>query len=272
MIKLSRGLYIHILTLVFFAVCFAFDNVFGFLITYAIMLVHELAHLAAAVLIGLKPWGIVLYPFGVNLRLKNKMVYGIADEIILYAAGPAANLGMALLAVTVFSGYEYSADFYLRNMALFALNMLPVAPLDGGIILKKLIMRRLGFERTERAMTAVSCVIIVCLSAAAVYAAVKNSFNLSVCIFIAFLLGNILVSKEKYNTDFIKELIYYKERGKEYKKRGVRILAAEKNGNMRELIKRFTCDRYHIVFFLDEKNEIDDILTETQIIRGILTK
>ena len=55
-------------------------------VTYAVMILHELAHCLAAVCIGLKISHIDFYPFGVNLKLKNKFVYSLADEIIFQRA------------------------------------------------------------------------------------------------------------------------------------------------------------------------------------------
>ena len=43
-------------------------------VTYVVMILHELAHCLAAVCIGLKISHIDFYPFGVNLKLKNKLV------------------------------------------------------------------------------------------------------------------------------------------------------------------------------------------------------
>ena len=48
-------------------------------VTYAVMILHELAHCLAAVCTD-KISHIDFYPFGVNLKLKNKFVYSLADE------------------------------------------------------------------------------------------------------------------------------------------------------------------------------------------------
>ena len=73
MIKIVKGLYIHFLTPCLFAICYITGKLETLFISYIIMLLHELAHLLGAVVIGLKPARIVLYPFGVNLKLKNSI-------------------------------------------------------------------------------------------------------------------------------------------------------------------------------------------------------
>ena len=111
MIKLFSGIYVHFLTVLLFSVCYITGKLETFFITYLIMFIHETAHLAAAMTIGLKPSHMVFYPFGVNLRLKNKSVGSVADEIILYAAGPLANILMAVLAKAFFRGFFLVSGF-----------------------------------------------------------------------------------------------------------------------------------------------------------------
>ena len=99
MIKLTKHLYIHSLTVVLFVVCYITRRLELLFMSYMIMTVHELSHLLAAVCIGLKPSRVVFYPFGVNLKLKNRIIYSVSDEVILYFAGPLSNIVMALAAV-----------------------------------------------------------------------------------------------------------------------------------------------------------------------------
>ena len=105
------------------------------------MTVHELAHTAAAAAIGLRISHITFFPFGVNLKLKNKIVGSLADEIILYASGPLINAVFALLAMLLYKRFPiYKLQYiYILNTALFIVNLLPAMPLDGGIILKKIL-------------------------------------------------------------------------------------------------------------------------------------
>ncbi len=60
----------------------------------------------AAMAIGLKVSDMTLYPFGVNLKLKNKMVYSLADEIILYLSGPLFNVFSELVSMTVYKYFQ----------------------------------------------------------------------------------------------------------------------------------------------------------------------
>ena len=107
--------------------------------------------------IGLKISHIDFHPFGVNLKLKNKLVYSLADEMILYFSGPFCNILFALIAMIVYSRYpnESVKFFYISNTMLFCMNMIPSVPLDGGILLKKIIAYRLGYNSANKTETQV---------------------------------------------------------------------------------------------------------------------
>lgn len=265
MIKISKHLHIHMITLALFAVCFFSHRLGDVAIAYAVMLVHELAHLISALCVGLAPDGIYVYPFGVNLKLKNKVIHSLADEIILYASGPLSNIIMALAAVCFFSQIPYSRTFYIQNIALFALNMLPVVPLDGGVIAKKIISYHIGYKKAEKIMLAINLIVVFTLSAVAAYFFAFGQFNYSVVFLCIFLICNIITSKEKYNIDFLKELLYYKE----HLNKKVAVTAVEENASLEKIALNFSGSRYHVVFLVNNNGKITEMLTETEIIEKI---
>jgi Zn-dependent protease len=72
-------------------------------------------------------------------------------------AGPAANLVMALMwmiAVILMSGVQSPDDFFMRmaqagiltNLVIFAFNLFPVPPLDGGRIMTSLLPARYAYK------------------------------------------------------------------------------------------------------------------------------
>lgn len=271
MIKLCKWLYINPLSLLLFGICYFTGKLEFLLISYGVMFIHECAHLLAAVCIGLKPAYMVFQPFGLNLRLKNKIVYSLADEIILYLSGPFSNVIMA----GIFAVLDYRSGnntwlhyAYLQNLVLFITNMMPIIPLDGGIVLKKIIMSKTSYKKAERIMMAVSSLFVLGIIAAG-FRFFMAEHNFSILFLLLFILGNIFTQKEKYNIDFIKELMFYHEKGKQYQKQNVRLLTAGKNDNLRLLAKNFNIRDFFIVFLLNTNGEIDDILTETQIINDL---
>ena len=267
MIKITSKLYIHFLTLVMLAVCVFSRRAGIFLFTYAVMAVHEAAHMAAAVFIGLKTDRIVFYPYGVNLKLKNKFVHSIADEIILYMAGPLVNCILALVSLALYEIYRLPElqVMYAGNIMLFVSNMLPVYPLDGGVILKKILAYFIGNRAAARIMTVISAVITAAMAAAGIYAVYITEFNFSIMLLTAFLFCSIFTQKEKYDVDFVRELMFYKKK----RKNRIKHIIASDRDDYRTIAGSFVPGKYGVVYLENDRGEITGIKSETEIMERV---
>ena len=189
---------INPLTIVMFIVLAATGNVKIYIIAYAVMTAHELAHYCAAKCIGLECESFTLSPFGAHLQLRNRIVNSFADELILYGVGPAVN---AMLSI---AGIVFKIPLlYNINTALFLLNILPVVPLDGGMILLRIISHYTGRKRAKTILNAFSVIMGLIFLSLAVYLMYVGSINISLFIIAVLLIGNILTAKELYDYDFI---------------------------------------------------------------------
>lgn len=267
MIKITKYLRINILTAALFVFCFLSGYWQTFSMTYLVMLCHETAHMMAAIAIGLKVSHITLHPFGVNLSLKNKMVYSLADEIILYISGPLFNIFTAFVSAVI---YKYNQSeilrfFYICNIMLFIMNMLPALPLDGGIILKKFLMYRFGSRKAKYIMSAISVVITAAVAALGIYVIYLTKMNFSVLLFALLMLGNMFTQHEKYNVDFVKELMFHDKK----KKNKVKHIIADENNSYLEIASDFDMHSYSIVYIINKTGKIVDIMSENQIMEEI---
>ncbi len=269
MIKISRFLYIHFTTLLLFAVGYINRNLDIIAVSYSVIILHELAHLLAAIAIGLKPSHIIFFPFGVNLKLKNSLVYSITDEIILYLSGPFINIILAFVCIITRQNSRLWELFYYNNISLFLFNILPILPMDGGTLLKKIFARVVGNRVSEKILKITSIILIAVLIIFELFLLIKNSFNFSVLFAVIFLTGNIFTNKEKYHLDFTKELLFYIKKDKRKIKK-VKTYLIKENQNYRELARNFSLGSYYVVFKEDKNGEIKHILTEREIIENIL--
>lgn len=112
---------------------------------------HELAHLAAAKAARVEISEIRLMPFGGSARIENPYRLSPEQLIAVAAAGPAMNLGLALLIAALAQWSilrpDQAAALVQPNLMLMLFNLLPVLPLDGGRILYALLSRPLGEPR-----------------------------------------------------------------------------------------------------------------------------
>ncbi len=267
MIKITEHIKINPLTIALLVLGIIFKCPTVFYISYAVMALHETAHLVAAVCVGLKVDCVILQPFGLNLRLKNRIVNTFSDEVILYLSGPLFNAVAALVSLWIYSlcGTEVVREFYAMNIALFAVNMLPAMPLDGGVLLKRFLSRRMGYRTANHVSGAVSAVICVTLAALGVYVVTVNRTNFSLILFSLLLMGNIFTQREKYDVDFVSGLMFAEKK----KKNRVRLIAADTGTDLRDVAARFNRGSYAIVYFIDNDGKIADVKTETEIIEGL---
>ena len=123
----------------------------GFLPLFLALGAHEMMHVLAAALLGVKIREIRLMPFGGSARMENP--YGVGGMRILWAAlaGPGVNLLLAVVFAALAQwGFlsPVSAAVHVRhNLVLCLFNLLPALPLDGGRILYALLQRHIGEER-----------------------------------------------------------------------------------------------------------------------------
>lgn len=267
MIKITSKLYVHFLTLLMFIICIFNGKFKIFVFSYLVMALHEAAHLLAATCIGLKTDKIVFYPYGVNLKLKNRIIYSLADEIILYLSGPLVNCVFALVSAFFYNIYHLPRwqVMYAANIMLFVTNMIPVYPLDGGVILKKLIAYRLGTDTANKVMRIISTVITAVLIGLSLYFIYMTEFNFTVILLDVFLFSSIFTQEEKYDVDFIKNLMFS---NKKSKIKVSHIIAHEKDTYI-DIAKKFNPREYSVVYFENTNGSITKIMTENEIIKAI---
>jgi len=99
---------------------------------YIFVILHELAHILIAVILKVNIKEVNLLPFGVNAKFDfyNHKV----KEIIIASAGPIFSMTMAFI----------FKQYFIENLFIFITNIIPIYPLDGGRILKNLIIVLVG--------------------------------------------------------------------------------------------------------------------------------
>ena len=150
--KIFKYFYIHPLILLVFAVAFFTNNLARVFILYGIVMIHEMAHLITAYVFKVKVEGISIMPFGITMRLKNDYIRRPEYEIIIAFAGPFSNALMISIALIVKAYCLWDTDnmtfFIFSNTAIGLINLIPALPLDGGRILKAVLILRWGFVRS----------------------------------------------------------------------------------------------------------------------------
>ena len=134
---------------------------------------HEMAHVIAAWRAGVTVRGIMLLPIGGMIILDPQehleSTRKPAREAGISAAGPLVSAALAFMSAVLIMALIRNPQLLARplvtpqalvrssfwiNASLFALNLLPAFPLDGGRVLRSWLARRMDFQKaTRRAVT-----------------------------------------------------------------------------------------------------------------------
>ncbi|CAH0999317.1 hypothetical protein LEM8419_00615 [Neolewinella maritima] len=150
---------------------------------FVFVLVHELGHALTAKACGVRAEKIILFPLGGGALIPTEPER-VWQEVLIYAAGPLANVLLAVIALPLLlwqPGGWYMIQFYLNpfsnlivaptlteqllgitlavNVVLAVGNLLPAYPLDGGRILRALLKHSLGDRRATVVATVLGILI-----------------------------------------------------------------------------------------------------------------
>ena len=145
---------------------------------YAVMMIfaiiHEIGHILAGIILGLKPEKMELMPYGVSVSFKtnteeyNRKIklgnYLEFKKILVAFAGPITNLIIAVITYYLNINIELKMLIVYSNILLFLFNMLPFYPLDGGRILKSILHILVGKRQSEKYINNISFVLLLFLT------------------------------------------------------------------------------------------------------------
>ncbi len=133
------------------------------LLILAAVLIHEIAHVIMARLMGVRVAEVDLLPFGGQAKMEDYTGLDPEQDIYLALAGPAASLSAAgifyFLQEQIIS--PYLPMFININLFLGLFNLCPGLPMDGGHILRAVLSKFIGYKRATSRTAALGKIIAV---------------------------------------------------------------------------------------------------------------
>ena len=136
--------------------------------------IHELGHLMAGILCGMKPERLEIKPYGVSISFKLfpkdyniKIGKGSKLEIkkiFVAIAGPIINLLITLIIVHIPIEIFTKLMIIYANVLIMIFNLLPIYPLDGGRIIKSILHILYGKKASERYINNISFITLIAIT------------------------------------------------------------------------------------------------------------
>lgn len=150
-----QRVYIHPLFILLMLLYAVTGHVGRMTVAFVVVSIHELSHALVAESYGLSVDRIEIWPFGGIARISGLASQDPDVEMMVALAGPLQNFLLAAVAWAVSSGSlmipgPWLREFITLNLGLGALNLLPIAPLDGGRVASVYLSRRVGRVRAQR--------------------------------------------------------------------------------------------------------------------------
>ena len=155
------------------------------------VLLHELGHTAAALLLHKKPIAVRIMPTGINILLPPASSY--TEEFLIASAGPFMNFLYA--AACVFLPYGIGGTVRGVSLLLGTINLLPLAPLDGGRILSACLAPLFGADVCGMISDFFSLILLALLWVLSLYIFFYSGINCTLLLFCSYLFSYIVLKK-----------------------------------------------------------------------------
>lgn len=229
---------------------------------FAIVIIHELGHIACARELGWHIQEIRLLPFGGIAAMEEAAGADPLDEIVIALAGPFMNVSMVAVSLFLWKAGiwsdEWTRFFMTSNWLIAGFNLLPVWPLDGGRILQSLLCYCLAYRAAVRASLALGC-----LLAGTMLGLGLKELHLQLVVISAYLAVLNVVEFLRFPLQFVRFLLGKHAGGTAVAR--IRRVTVEPTVTLLEAAQTLRKGRYHL-FHVSGKGMID----ERRLLHGLL--
>jgi len=232
------------------------------------VLLHELGHSIVAKFFNIKVLEIQLYPFGGIAYAENISKYGGKIELFVALAGPITSMLIAMSFYFFGKQWSFSSTIIKYNMALLLFNLIPALPLDGGSVVRNLLLSRYSYKYATKIMTRSGKMLSILIILYNIKLMLNGQTALSYMFAGFFIFIGAL--KEEKNCSYIYLLNRNNKKMKKIHNLHVTQLNASKETYIRSIVDQFSPGNICKVMVYDEKGELLKELCEADIMDGFL--
>ncbi len=240
------------------------------------LLFHEMGHLMGALWMGASVTKVEVWPFGAAARLEQPWQLSPASETVVALMGPLnsgvlgslACLVSAALARTQGVSFPLLTSLVDFNMGLFALNLVPCLPLDGGRILRARMALRFGYKEATRKVTLLGLWVGVLATACSVLCVFFGKTWLT-----GLLFGPLLFwgAREERQAAVASDVLRMLERQDGLRRRKVvpvEEILVSADATVSQVVDSFKPSRYHVILVAERNMRVLGRLPEIAILEA----
>ncbi len=272
MIRITRYLYIHFLIVPMLILAFVLKSQMTFFISFGVVMIHETAHLIAALMLNVDVKSIEILPFGMTLRLDSFLVRTPKKEILIALSGPLSNVVMLVLSEVFVIKHGANLNlliFIVVNWSVLLLNLFPIPPLDGGRVMRALVIKHAGIMASAKIVKKISCVFLAIIWSIGIFLVIHTKGNPSLCIIGAFLFFSLFEEKKFSDLLIAQEIIYEKEKFKKLNMIPTRTISVRKSTPAMKIIKKLNYSNFFVIYIVNDNMEIINVATERDFLRAV---
>lgn len=260
-----KKLEIHIWTVLLFVLSYFFDFLEILVISYIITAIHETAHILTAKRCKIKTEAVEILPFGITMRIAGSNIADTSDEIKIASAGPLSNFLIAYFTYGFYNG-DFKLYIITASIAMGIFNLLPALPLDGGRIMRAILVRKLGHIRGTSLAFSVTGIFAVLTVLCGIWIIYITGFNFSFLLIGGFLIANLTEERKKADAVIMKDILFSRKKLAEKGSVNAGVLVADVNERARSILEKLSYDRYYLINVVDSHTHPVAVVTETEVI------
>ncbi|MDF2592801.1 MAG: hypothetical protein K0S75_2267 [Clostridia bacterium] len=229
------------------------------------VLLHEIGHGIIAKLMGIRVEEIELFPYGGVAKMEDITKYGGYTEALIAAAGPAVSGAIAAIAVMLPLDSELIDTIAQFNFILMSFNILPALPLDGGRILRNILLHYMSYKQATKMMVISGRIIAIALVLYNIVIIYSGNTSVAYIIIGAFIYMGCHKEMKYCSYYYLLHKNNYKKSHSRKRKLRTRIINVNEDTLIRFITNQFGPSTICIVHLLDASGRVIKIYSEAEI-------